>query len=128
MSTIALATMGFIGFPLVSDGAPLWPLAIFLLLPFAPTMSAGFDVNAEKKTIRVWNSWGPIKITKARLYRLRLPDIRSGIETNTMSDGREARVRTTRLYWGSWHIRTTLKKPALSELMNEVGALIATAR
>lgn len=129
MAAISAALVAVVGSEMVGEGKgfPWAMLVIFGVLPLAPTFRAGFDVDVEQKTIRVWQAWGPVTYASFTLNRLRLPEVHSSVESHTNSDGTESRGRVTRLYWTNENIRSTLDGAKLSELMHEVRALAASA-
>jgi len=125
MAAVSLFFVTFVAMSITHGQTFPWPMVpIFSVLPLMPTFRGGFDVHTTEKTIRVWQSWGPINYSSFSLQRLKLPDVRTTMETQNDSD---ARARVTRLYWGSQHIRTTLPASQLSELMDEARALVASA-
>jgi hypothetical protein len=129
MAAVSILIVAVAGSDMVSDGKafPWLMIPIFGVMPLAPTFRAGFDVSSEQKTVYVWQSWGPITYSSFTLARLKLPDVRTGVETDIDNDGRTSRSRVTRLYWGSQNIVATLKASELRELMDEARAQVAHA-
>ena len=128
-NTRAVAMASAIVGGVISDGQagefPWLALTPILLLPVALTFRAGFDVDVAKKKIFVWESWGPFTTTSFKLHRLKMPELRTRMETAYDS---ESRGRVTRLYWGNKNVRATLESSQLSDIMSEVRALIDSAR
>lgn len=103
----------------VSSGGHWAVLLIFAILPLGVAWNAGFDVDPAKQQIRAWQAIGFIRIQSFTLPHMKMPEVRSAIETHTNSDGHESSARVMRLYWGSRNLRVGLKRDALKELLAE---------
>jgi hypothetical protein len=126
MAIAALAMGWFIAREMVHAGneSSVWGLLVLVILPLAPTFRAGFDLDVEKRTTRVWQAWGPITYASFTWKQLKMPQVRTGMESRTNSEGIESRSRVTRLYWGTKNIRSTLKPGKLTELLEEARELV----
>ncbi len=116
---VSVVGLAFSAYFIVSDGAPWYILAIFLALPFFMTWHEGFDVRPRETEIYGWKALGPIPYGTFTLRHLKLPDVRSSIETHTSSDGTESRARVTRLWWGNRNLRVGMKRGELDALLDE---------
>jgi hypothetical protein len=126
MTVMALGFMGVIAGGSISDGKPIpWlALLIWIPLPLMPTSSAGFDVDVERRTVRVWESWGFFRYKQVTLPRLAVPDVRS---MHRLGTDTKKRTRVRLLYWGSRFIPASLAKSTLTELVAEARQLIESA-
>lgn len=126
LAVLAAAMGGYVARQMVAAGneSSAWGLLVLVILPLAPTFRAGFDLDVEKKTTRVWQTWGPITYASFTWKQLKLPQVRTGMESHTNTDGIESRSRVTRLYWGTKNIRSTLKPGKLTELLAEAREIV----